>query len=185
MDIWSDTVTTILQSNRHTPATPCLNIWCNQANSWTNTRHVLDNCRINWMLVNVSEEYSLNSPPGLLYILLFEHPVAHHNTRDVLGKWTTNWMLVNVSDCHQHNKSTLSTVSPPWSIHYGCHGNCVSPSYNNVSIYIMLLISLLATNKSQNIFSVLLLKWAKFTLTPKQCYFTQNARSSSTHRKNR
>ena len=25
------------------------------------------------------------------------------------------------------------------------------------------------------------LKWAKFTLTPKQCYFNQNARSSSTH----
>ena len=143
MDIWSDTVT-ILQSNRHTPATPCLNIWCNQANSWTNTRHVLDNCRANWMLVNVSHCHSPRFYPSFL------------NTLYVLAKWTTNWMLVNVSDCHQHNKSTLN--SPPWSIHYGCHGNCVSPSYNNVSIYIMLLISLLATNKSQNIFSITIWK---------------------------
>ena len=80
----------------------------------------------------------------------FEHPVAHHNTRHVLDK-------LNVGECvrlspTQQEYSQQSV--PPWSIHYGCHGNCVSPSYNNVSIYIMLLISLLATNKSQNIFSI-------------------------------
>ena len=94
--------------------------------------------------LNVGECVRLSQSQILSFF--FEHPVCPRQMNNKL----------NVGECVRLSptQQEYSLSSPPWSIHYGCHGNCVSPSYNNVSIYIMLLISLLATNKSQNIFSI-------------------------------